>query len=51
MARMLLKLQKKENKMGFWTALKSIFGSSSAKDEKVLDEAMKEAQVLSLIHI
>ena len=45
MARMLLKLQKKENKMGFWTALKSIFGSSSAKDEKVLDEAMKEAQV------
>ena len=44
MARMSLKLQKKENKMGFWTALKSIFGGNSEK-EKVLDEAMKEAQV------
>ena len=30
--------------MGFWTALKSIFGGKSEKD-KVLDEAMQEAQV------
>mgnify|MGYP003132435316 CR=1 FL=1 len=30
--------------MGFWTALKSIFGGKSEK-EKVLDEAMQEAQV------
>ncbi len=30
--------------MGFWTALKSIFVGKSEK-EKVLDEAMQEAQV------
>lgn len=53
MARIFLKLQKfnkkKENKMGFWTALKSIFGNSTAKPvpktTNVLDKAMQDAEV------